>query len=95
MFARVNTSIVPTCFSLRDNANMPVDVYACLINENPIILSAGVTQIEHRVIVANFDNFTLLLDGVFNSVECFDTGFNYYMRIMTTLSKETTIVYIM
>ena len=85
MIARVNTSIVPTCFTCLDNANMPVDVCDFSINLNPIILSADVTQIEHRLIVANFANFTLLRDGVSNFVECVDKlFFDSYIRTVTT-----------
>ena len=93
MVARVNTSIVPTCFSCLDYANMPVDVDHFSINLDPIVLSADVTQLEHRLIVANFANFTLLRDGEGNDVECLNKYTDLYIRTVTTLSKETTIVY--
>ena len=95
MIARVNTSIVPTCLSCLDHINMPVDVDDFSINRNQIVLSADVTQIEHRLIVANFANFTLLLDGDYNYVECVAKASILYARTVTTLSKKTTIVYIM
>ena len=93
MIAMVNTSIVPTCFSCLNFAYMPVDVDYFSINVNPIVLSADVTQIEHRLIVANFANFTLLRDGTGNNVECLNEYADIYSRTVTTLSKETTIVY--
>ena len=95
MIARVNTSIVPTCLSCLDDINMPVDVDYFSINRNPIVLSADVTQIEHRLIVANFANFKLLRDGHYNYVECVAKASILYVRTVTTLSKKTTIIYIM
>ena len=92
--ARLNTSIVPTCFSCEDEDGIPVLQPLFSIDQVGVSLNTNVTVVENQLIVTNFDSFfPPLRDGFHSYIECLGlVTFFVYTRIVSTLSKEIIVV---